>query len=89
MLQRISGIALARLGQLGEAETELVSALEASRERGSDYDIAATIDVLGTLGMAEPRLSRERGEILRRLMIEKLPTPLLPSSVAESKVAIR
>jgi class 3 adenylate cyclase/tetratricopeptide (TPR) repeat protein len=87
--RRVSGIALARLGRQGDAEGELVSALETARERHSDYDIAATIDVLDALGLAGRLLGREREEILSRLMIERLPTPRLPSPVAESRAAVR
>lgn len=77
LLYRLSGIALARLGQLADAESELASALAAARQRGAEYDIAATVDVLDALGKAPPGLVRERDEILGRLKVEQLPTPRL------------
>jgi len=77
LLRRLSGIALARLGRGDEAEGELVSGLAAARERGSEYDIAATADVLDALGRASPELRHERDEILGRLKVQQLPTPRL------------
>ena len=50
LLQRVSGIALARLGHEGEAEAELLRALESARELRAEYELAATIDVLDALG---------------------------------------
>jgi tetratricopeptide (TPR) repeat protein len=80
LLGRVSGIALVRLGQPDEARRELLSALEAARERRAEYDVAATIDVLNGLnGLngTEPALLRERDEILGRLRIVRLPAPAL------------
>ena len=75
LLQRVSGIALARLGHEGEAEAELLRALESARELRAEYELAATIDVLDALGRAGPRLLGERDEILQRLRIAQLPAP--------------
>jgi class 3 adenylate cyclase/tetratricopeptide (TPR) repeat protein len=75
LLQRASGIALARLGHRDEAEAELVRAVQSARERRAEYELAATIDALAALGRAAPGLLAERDEILERLRIEQLPTP--------------
>jgi class 3 adenylate cyclase/tetratricopeptide (TPR) repeat protein len=73
LLARAAGTALARLGRVDEARAELGRALSCARERGSEYDVAATIDVLSALGAADAGLRRERDEILRRLRIVALP----------------
>jgi tetratricopeptide (TPR) repeat protein len=75
LLKRVAGIALARLGFADAARAELSTALESAIARGSEYDIAATIDVLHALGAADADLLRERDEIVRRLKIVRLPTP--------------
>ena len=75
LLQRACGIALARIGRAQDARTELLGALDTARQRGSEYDVAATIDVLVTLDGADPELVRARDEILDRLKIERLPAP--------------
>ena len=75
LLERVAGIALARLGYLEAARTELMAALRSARARASEYDIAATIDVLNALDGADDALLRERDEILSRLQIVCLPTP--------------
>jgi class 3 adenylate cyclase/tetratricopeptide (TPR) repeat protein len=77
LLQRLCGIALARLGSPVEAELELRSALAAARDRAAEYDIAATVDALDALGRAPAGLVRERDEILGRLKVQQLPTPSL------------
>ncbi|MBV9424497.1 MAG: AAA family ATPase [Solirubrobacterales bacterium] len=77
LLQRVAGIALARLGRRDAAEGELMTALDCARERRAEYDIAATIDVLDALGSADPGLRGERDEILDRLRIAHLPAPAL------------
>jgi len=79
LLERVSGIALARLGHVDEAGRMLIRALEHARERGASYDIAATVDVLDALTTANPELLRERDDILARLKIKQLPTPRLIS----------
>jgi class 3 adenylate cyclase/tetratricopeptide (TPR) repeat protein len=50
LLTRVAGIAFARLGQTDAARRELTDSLVTARERGADYDIAATIDVLDATG---------------------------------------
>lgn len=77
LLQRAAGIALARLGQDDAAADELMHALASARERAFEYDIAATIDALDALGSDDSALMGERNEILGRLKIEQLPTPVL------------
>jgi tetratricopeptide (TPR) repeat protein len=77
LLTRVAGIAFARLGQKEAAIRELTHSLGKARERGDHYDIAATIDVLDTMGNADRPLLAERDAILRRLKIEKLPVPAL------------
>lgn len=76
LLHRAAGIALARLGRKDAAESELTSALASARARGADYDIAATIDVLDVLGGGDPALLGQRDEILGRLKIRQLSTPV-------------
>ena len=78
LLERAAGIAQARLGRSAAAERQLLDALESARVRRAEYDVAATIDVLATLGAADSDLLRERDEVLGRLKIERLPTPQLP-----------
>ena len=56
LLTRMAGIALARLGQNEAALRELRHSLQTARARGSDYDIAATIDVIDALGAANPEM---------------------------------
>jgi hypothetical protein len=77
LLQRVSGIALARLGRSDEAETQLRDALVSAREDGADYEVAATIEVLDSLGAAEEEMLRDRDAIVERLKIERLPLPAL------------
>ncbi len=78
LLHRICAIALARAGQADAAQGELRRSLAVSRERGSEYDIAATVDVMDVLGLAPPNDAHERDMILARLRIERLPNPRLP-----------
>jgi class 3 adenylate cyclase/tetratricopeptide (TPR) repeat protein len=78
LLTRIAGIALARLGQDAAAIRELTHSLKTARERGAAYDVAATIDAIDSLGGADRGMVAERDEILARLKIEQLPTPLQP-----------
>jgi tetratricopeptide (TPR) repeat protein len=77
LLTRVAGIAFARLGEQEAAVRELSHSLGRARERDDDYDIAATIDVLDTMGKADPTLLAERDAILLRLKIGKLPAPTL------------
>jgi tetratricopeptide (TPR) repeat protein len=75
LLQRAAGIALARLGQPDAARDELNSALHSARNRGAEYDVAATIDALAVLDAADVEMLRERDQILRALKIVRLPVP--------------
>jgi len=75
LLERVAGIALARLGRTEEARRELIGALESARERAAEYDVAATVDVLNALAGADADQLRERDEILGRLKIARLPAP--------------
>jgi hypothetical protein len=77
LLERVAGIALARLGQRDAAERELRCALECARAGHAQYDLAATIDMLAVLGAAEPDLLAERARVLERLKIERMPAPVL------------
>jgi class 3 adenylate cyclase/tetratricopeptide (TPR) repeat protein len=79
LLERVSGIALARLGRVDEAEAQLRSALASARQEHADYEVAATIGVLDSIGAAGEDLLRDRTEILDRLKIERLPLPELAS----------
>jgi hypothetical protein len=61
---------------------ELEHALRTARDRGAEYDIAATIDAMAAIDGADSTLLRERDEILKRLKIERLPAPVLgPTAV--------
>jgi class 3 adenylate cyclase/tetratricopeptide (TPR) repeat protein len=73
LLQRVSGIALARLGRVDEAGEHLRVSLASAREAGADYEVAATIDVLASFGLAGPGMLRDRDETMKRLRIERLP----------------
>jgi class 3 adenylate cyclase/tetratricopeptide (TPR) repeat protein len=77
LLTRSAGIALARLGEKKGALRELSHSLRVARERGAEYEIAATIDALDALGDANAQMLAERDRILTRLKIERLPTPAL------------
>jgi tetratricopeptide (TPR) repeat protein len=77
LLTRAAGIALARLGEKRAAVRELRHSLQTGRDRGSEYDVAATIDVLHALGDADDELVGDRNAILARLKIERLPEPAL------------
>jgi tetratricopeptide (TPR) repeat protein len=72
-LKRIRGIALARLGRLGEAKSELDAALSMARESDALYEIAATLDVLHLLGAESEQQAGERDSLLERLGVEWLP----------------
>lgn len=80
LLRRVIGVALARLGRIGEALGELAGALESARRRGAEYDLAATIEVMAALDAIDADLLQERDEILRRLKIVRLPVPALRGS---------
>jgi class 3 adenylate cyclase/tetratricopeptide (TPR) repeat protein len=76
LLERVSGVALARLSRLDEAETELRRALASAKDRGADYDVAATIAVLESIGAADEDVLRDRDAIVARLKIVRLPVPV-------------
>jgi tetratricopeptide (TPR) repeat protein len=75
LLERLAGIALARLGRVDEAEIQLRSALASARGGGSDYEVAATIGALESIGAADEDMLRDRDEIVERLKIVRLPVP--------------
>ena len=77
LLERVSGIALARLGRVEEAEAQLRCALASAQEERADYEVAATIGVLEAIGAAGEDMLRDRNEIVERLKIERLPVPEL------------
>lgn len=77
LLRRLSGIALARLGDPEASREELLGALTVARERGAEYEAAATITILSTLGAIENEMLEERDAILERLRITELPAPKL------------
>jgi len=79
-LERVTGIALARLGRIAAAQDALTSALATARERRAAYDIAATIDVLAALGLADADVLLERDAIMAQLKIERMPAPVLALS---------
>jgi hypothetical protein len=56
---------------------EFRHSLQTARARGSEYDIAATIDAMAAIGGADAELLAERDEILGRLKISQLPAPVL------------
>jgi tetratricopeptide (TPR) repeat protein len=72
-LRRVRGIALARQGRRDEAIAALEESLAIAREHGALYDIAATLDVLLTLGAGTEDASDERDSLLRRMGIVRLP----------------
>jgi tetratricopeptide (TPR) repeat protein len=72
-LKRIRGIALARLGRLNEAKSELDAALSMARQSDALYEIAATLDVLHLLGAESEQQAGERDSLLERLGVEWLP----------------
>lgn len=75
LLERVSGIALARLGRADEAKRQLRNALASAKEGRFDYDVAATIGVLDSIGAADEGMLRDRDKILDRLKIVQLPDP--------------
>jgi hypothetical protein len=75
LLQRVSGIALARVGRVHEADEQLRIALAGAREAGADYEVAATIEALDSFGVAEQGMLGDRDKIVERLRIERLPVP--------------
>jgi hypothetical protein len=76
LLERVCGIALARLGRVDQAEAQLRMSLASALKGGAAYEVAATIDVLDSIGVAGKDMLRDRDEIVKRLKIERLPRPL-------------
>ena len=68
-------IALARLGERGARVRELTHSLQAARDRGGEYDMAATIDVLAASTGPILRCSANVTRYSRASKIEQLPTP--------------
>lgn len=87
-LKRIRGIALARLGALNEAVSELDASLVMARQTNALYDVAATLDVLDALSVEPERQAGERDSLLARLGIERLPALDLGSMTSEVAAAI-
>ena len=58
---------------------QLELALDAARERHSDYDVAATIAIMSSLHAADPAMLSELDTVLGRLRITQLPVPRLSS----------
>ncbi|HUA05762.1 MAG TPA: adenylate/guanylate cyclase domain-containing protein [Solirubrobacteraceae bacterium] len=84
VLERAAGVALARLGQTEAARAVLLDALASARDKGFEYDVAATIDALCALCGLDAELVRERDEILDRLKIARLTPPAAASSPARA-----
>jgi tetratricopeptide (TPR) repeat protein len=82
-LQRVRGIALARQGRWGESVATLEGALAIARDRGALYDVAATLDLLVTLGAESEDGADERDSLLRRLGVARLPAVRPQSMTAE------
>jgi class 3 adenylate cyclase/tetratricopeptide (TPR) repeat protein len=81
LLERVRGIAFARVGELELAQAALQASLTAAREREALYDMAASLDAIERL-TSDPARARERDAILARLQIEALPDlPIEPSPV--------
>jgi tetratricopeptide (TPR) repeat protein len=87
LLRRVIGIALYRLGDVEEAKLELLAALAAARERGSEYEAATTIHLLDEIGLADDDLRAERHAALERLHIAVLPSPVPASAPAGAGTA--
>jgi class 3 adenylate cyclase/tetratricopeptide (TPR) repeat protein len=86
-LQRIRGIALARLGRPEAALNELEQSLAIARERGALYDVASTLDVLRALGAESDEQATERDSVLAQLGIERLPALGLAPTMSELAAA--
>jgi hypothetical protein len=72
----VGAIALARGGQKDASLRELEHSLRIARERGEEYEIAATIDAIDAVAGADRELLAERDRILERLKIVQLPRPV-------------
>jgi class 3 adenylate cyclase/predicted ATPase len=83
LLQRIRGLALARLGATDEASDALDMSLLIARARGADHEIALTLDALTALHRVtgedhDEALDEERDAILERLGVIAVPSFLWP-----------
>ena len=79
LLERVRGIALARIGETELAQAALQASLSAAREREALYEIAASLDAIERMH-GDPARARERDEILARLRIDALPQlPIEPA----------
>jgi hypothetical protein len=88
-LRRVSGIALARIGDRSSARREIELAVTLARERGEQYELALSLDALGALRPLDPAQRHERDAILERLGVVRLPAmlDLGPSAHAERPTA--
>lgn len=77
--RRTRAIALARGGCKALAVEALEQSVAAATTAGSDYDLAAGLDLLDALGAAGSRTG-QRDAIVTRLRIERLPRPALEKS---------
>ena len=88
-LKRIRGVALARMERKHAAIAELDDALAVARERGSLYDLAADLDALQSLGAETAQGAEERGLVLAKLGIERLPALEISNATREIAVAVQ
>jgi tetratricopeptide (TPR) repeat protein len=72
LIRRVRAIALARLGRTAAAAQDLELSIAASADHGTDYDVAAALDLLDALGVLVNG-SDERDRIMSKLRIESLP----------------
>jgi hypothetical protein len=74
LVRRVRAIALIRLDRTPEAIDELDASLIAADGHGTDYDVAAALDLLDALG-ALPDAAARRDAILGRLRVQRLQRP--------------
>jgi predicted ATPase len=72
LIRRVRAIALARLGRTAAAAQDLELSIAASADHGTDYDVAAALDLLDALGVLVNGID-ERDRIMSKLRIEALP----------------
>ncbi len=82
LVHRIRAIALTRTGRVAAAVEALESALAAAGDSGTDYDVAASLDLLDALGALSTGAD-ERDAIMARLRITALPRGPLERGPAE------
>jgi class 3 adenylate cyclase/tetratricopeptide (TPR) repeat protein len=83
MLRRIRACASATEGRAADAWKDLDVALAVARERGANYEIALTLDVIAALAARsglppDPGVEEERLLLLERLGVRWTPPPPLP-----------